>query len=455
MVEKATSLQLLDQYMRIPTISSQINAETIEKALAFWRGIGLEFELLYPAEKGKSFVNNPALYTLVPADLANAPTILLYGHWDVQPVGDLAKWVWNEQPCPPFEPTYFVNNQYVGSTIDEVLPKVSPEELGNVLMVGRGGADNKGQHLANILGVVTAKQAGTLKWNVKIILDGEEETGSPNLRGIMENHREKLKADFMVGSDGPKSDNFPTLLLGVRGLLGVIVRCQNGSGRMLHSGNYGNVVPSPILPLTRLLDEMNRAVIEIGKADDSFRQHVAQFFGKVSPDRPRYEPFLYPYFNVNSLMSEGATQGQRRTIIPSWIEASVDVRLTPELSPAKIYAKLEELTEQANREHIGLQFSIEKRSATAASYTSPEREGYQWLKAQVDKFWGEGVRLFPLLGGTLPNDVFTDGMGLAAYWLPSANSNNRQHDTNEHFIMEHFLRQQEFYATLLSTEYTA
>jgi acetylornithine deacetylase/succinyl-diaminopimelate desuccinylase-like protein len=454
MIAKATALKLLDSYIRIPTISSQITDATVNTAKEFWRGLGLEFEELYPAERGKSFVNNPALFTVVAADVENAPTILLYGHWDVQPTGDLSKWVWNEQSCPPFEPTYFVNNQFVGSSVEDVLQNVSVADLGKVLMVGRGGADNKGQHLANILGVLGAKQAGRLKWQVKIILDGEEETGSPNLRGIMEHNREKLQADFMVGSDGPKSDNFPTLLLGVRGLLAVIVRCQNGSGRMLHSGNYGNVVPSPVLPLSRLLDEMNSAVIEIGKADDSFRQHVDQFFGKVSPDRARYEPFLFPYFNINSLMTEGATQGQRRTIIPSWAEASVDVRLTPELDPAVVFAKLAELTGRANRDNIGLQFSIELRSATAASYTSPEREGFGWLKAQVDKFWGEGVRLFPLLGGTLPNDVFTDGMGLAAYWLPAANSNNRQHDTNEHFIMEHFFRQQDFYADLLSTEYT-
>ncbi len=451
MMNNFQSLQLLDSYVQIPTISSQITPEIVAQVQTFWHNLGLEFEQLWPQTPGSGNIRNPALFCEIPADVLDAHSLLLYGHWDVQPTGDVNQWVWHGQPCPPFQPTYFLDTNYLGSSPTEIQSKIDPQNLAQLLMVARGAADNKGQHLANILGVLGAKQAGTLQWNIKILLDGEEEVGSPNLRAIVHNHRHKLTADFMVGSDGPKSDNFPTLLLGVRGLLALTVRCQNGSGRMLHSGNYGNITPNPTLPLAHLLDDMEAAVVEMGQTSTAFRDEVDSFFGKVSPDRARFEPFLYPTFNINSLMTEGATGGQRRTIIPSWVEASVDVRLIPGLHPQEVYQRLASIVEKANRSQVGLSFVIAQGSATAASYTSPQREGYAWLKQVVDNFWGEGTRLIPILGGTLPNDIFTEDLSLASYWLPAANSHNRQHDTNEHFILEHFFRQQEFYQVLAST----
>ncbi len=455
MLDKTASLELLDRYVRIPTISSQINSEMVAQVQTFWQKIGLNFELLLAqaSYETKGGVCNPALFTEIAADAPNAPTILLYGHWDVQPTGNLADWQWEGQPCPPFEPTYFVADRFLGSNPTEATAKVGPDETGQITLVARGSADNKGQHLANILGVLEAKKSGKLQWNVKIILDGEEEIGSPNLAAIVQSHKDKLKADFMVGSDGPKSDNRPTLLLGVRGLLALTVRCDNGTNRMLHSGNYGNVVPNPALPLTRLLDEMYHLVTEMGRQEKAFRQEIDRFFDKNSPDRPRFEPFLYPTFNINSLMSEGATSGQRRTILPGWAEASIDVRLIPGMQPQQVYNGLAELTEKANHQTNNLTFTISQDSATAASYTSPEREGFEWLKQVLTEFWGDDLRLIPLLGGTLPNDIFTEGLNMASYWLPAANSNNRQHDTNEHFVLEHFFRQQEFYARLAATPY--
>lgn len=454
-VDRAATLNLLDAYVRIPTISSQITPDMVAQVQAFWHDLGLDFELMWPSNPISSHINNPALFAQVEASRPGAPTLLLYGHWDVQPTGDPEEWRWHDQPCPPFEPTYFVDDTYVGRNPAEVTERVERDELDRVTLIARGSADNKGQHLANILGVLGAKRQGQLAWNVKILLDGEEEAGSPNLASIVQTHRAQLSADFMVGSDGPKSDNRPTLLLGVRGLLAVTVRSSNGTNRLLHSGNYGNVTPNPVLPLTRLLDEMEAAVKEMSQASESFRQGIARYFDTSGPDFARYAPFLHPTFNINSFISEGATRGQRRTIIPGWAEASVDVRLTPGLSPRQVYATLEALTAKANRDASGIEFSIVSHSACAASYTSPEREGYAWLKGVAERFWQQDLRVIPLLGGTLPNDVFTDDLGLASYWLPAANSNNRQHDTNEHFVLEHFFKQQEFYSMLASTPYSA
>src|SRR5262249_56735510 len=92
--------------------------------------------------------------------------------------------------------------------------------LGDVTVLARGGADNKGQHLANVLGALDAARAGRAQWRVRVILDGEEEHGSPNLDVICRAHRDRLRADLLVGSDGPKQKNAPTLVMSVRRLVG-------------------------------------------------------------------------------------------------------------------------------------------------------------------------------------------------------------------------------------------
>ena len=442
------SLALLDAYVRIPTVSSQVTAATVERVVDFWRPLGLAFKPLWGSEPGTGGIRNPALFAEVAADTSGAPTLLLYGHWDVQPPGAPEQWVWEGTPCAPFEPTYFLDGSAARG-----LAELPTGALDRVALVARGAADNKGQHLANVLGVLRAKAAGGLRWNVKVLLDGEEEVGSPNLTAIVAAHREQLGATLLVGSDGPKSDNRPTLLLGTRGLLALRVRCENGSGRLLHSGNYGNVVPNPTLPLTRLLDAMADRVAELAQATAPFRERVLATFGprQSAEERAAYEPFLRPTFNVNSLLTDGATTGQRRTVIPDWIEASIDVRLVPGLVPQVVYEALAALVQETRV--AGLTFSIQRGSANAASYTAPEREGFRWLTRTAERFWGEPLRIVPLLGGTLPNAVFTDALGLAAYWLPGANSNNRQHDANEHLVLEHFFRQQDLFATLVSAPF--
>ena len=136
-----------------------------------------------------------------------------------------------------------------GGTVD---PHTLDERaLDDVTVVARGGADNKGQHLSNILGALDAAKAGRARWRVRVILDGEEEHGSPNLDAIARANRERLAADVLIGSDGPKQKNMPTMVMGVRGLVGVELAADNGRPASLHSGNYGNIVPNPVLPLAK------------------------------------------------------------------------------------------------------------------------------------------------------------------------------------------------------------
>ena len=242
-------LELLDRYLRIPTISRQVTAEMVDAVRAFWRDVGVELVSL-DADDGRG---TPALFGELPGP-AGAPTLLLYGHYDVQPTGDLSRWCWEGVACRPFEPTYFREGKRVDPRA------LDAEALDDVVVVARGGADNKGQHLANALGALDAVRAETAQWTVKIILDGEEEHGSPNLTAIAQAHRARLAAHVLIGSDGPKHMNRPTLVMGVRGLLGVDIVADNGQPASVHSGNYGNIVPNPVLPLARLIEDIEARV---------------------------------------------------------------------------------------------------------------------------------------------------------------------------------------------------
>ena len=124
----------------------------------------------------------------------------------------MTRWTWQGVPCEPFVPTYFLDGRAVEPRL------IGDQALDDLMLVGRGGADNKGQHLSNILGAMDAVRAGAAQWKVKIILDGEEEHGSPNLAAIARAHRDRLAADVLIGSDGPKQKFAPTLVMGVRGL---------------------------------------------------------------------------------------------------------------------------------------------------------------------------------------------------------------------------------------------
>ena len=160
-------------------------------------------------------------------------------------------------------------------------------------MVARGGADNKGQHLANILGALDAARAGTLRWRVRIILDGEEEHGSPNLGDIARAHRERLGGGRLGLSDGPKQKNRPTLVMGVRGMLeahlGVGERPANRRPlRQLrqHRGEPGAAArPADRGPRER--------VTEFARDNGEFRREAETAFAQWEREAV-WTPFLWP-----------------------------------------------------------------------------------------------------------------------------------------------------------------
>jgi acetylornithine deacetylase/succinyl-diaminopimelate desuccinylase-like protein len=431
-------IALLDRYTRIATISRHVTPEMVEQVRALWREQGLDLEPIWPPDGA----GTPCLYGEI-AGPPGAPTMLLYGHYDTQPTGDREKWVWNGVKCPPFEPTWFLDSEPVDpATVDEA-------RLGELLMVARGGCDNKGQHMANILGALDAARAGTLQWRVKVFLEGEEESASPNLRALVEHHRDRLAADLCVGSDGPKQRNLPTIIAGVRGNLGVEIVAANGRPASLHSGNYGNIVPNPFLPLAHLVEDIGQRVRAYAETHDAFRREATEIFAEWS-EKAVWKPFLWPTNNVNSLVSDGASPEQRRTIIPRSIHTRMDIRLTPDTPPPAIRAIVEQTVADHQSATEGITFELRTGIDYPASYTSPARPEFDWLLRILAED-GEEVIALPTLGGSLPAFVFTETLALPTFWLPAANSDNQQHDINEHYVLRHFFQQTETYRRIISS----
>jgi acetylornithine deacetylase/succinyl-diaminopimelate desuccinylase-like protein len=442
-------LALLDRYLRIPTLTREITTGIVDDVRRFWREVGLELQPLTPAGASPSRAAAPGAAGMTPAlwgeiaGPARARTLLLYGHYDVQPVGDVARWRWEGVDCSPFDPTYFHEARRVDPR------RLDDRSLDDVVLVARGGADNKGQHLANVLGALDAARAGTLAWNVKILLDGEEEHGSPNLAAIADAHRARLAADLLVASDGPKQHDAPTMVMGVRGLLGVELTADNGQAASVHSGNYGNIVPNPVLPLARLIEDLEARVLTYALSRDAFHREARDAFAKWE-DKALWTPYLRPTVNVNHFATESTSATARRTIIPRRVDARLDIRLTPDTPLVAIEALVAETVADHQARTPGVSFSV-RAAGQPASYTSPARPEFGWLLRLMEDVADADAIAMPTLGGTLPAWVFTERLGIPSFWLPSANSDNRQHDVNEHYVLRHFFQQIELYRRIASS----
>ena len=263
-------------------------------------------------------------------------TVLIYGHYDVQPVDPLHEWV-----SPPFEP-----------------------RLENGLIYARGAADNKGQILSHILGVEKAlREHGDLPVNVIFLVEGEEECGSDNLEEFLTDYRDELRPDIIAISDtGMVARGVPALTYGLRGILAMEVKLH-GAASDLHSGIYGGVAPNPATLMARLLATLH---------DEGFRVAVPGFYDAVLPihaweregwarlplDAEAFKAIIHspsllgeegyspverawarPTAEVNGI--GGGYQGLgSKTVIPREAFAKLTFRLVPNQTPSEIEARV-------------------------------------------------------------------------------------------------------------------
>ena len=417
--ERADALvHTLLESVRIASVS--LTGEGIADQVAFLRG---RLERWGFAVEVHETSSHPILYA--EAGPADAPfTWLLYGHYDVYPADEKQEG-WRTRP---FEPVVEGDRVW-----------------------GRGTGDNKGQHLAMLHAIALWRELhGELPIRVKVILEGDEETGSVPLPRFIETHRERLAADLCCYSDGPMfPDDQPVLLMGVRGNLGLEFVAK-GAKRNLHSGNFGGVAPNPTLDLIHLLAEMvdregrltvpgaAYAEVRIAEADRAavraltvdhagFRESVGVEPTTGNDDALFHERLmLRPAFNVSGFAS-GYTGPGQKTIIYKDALAKADVRLVGGQEPQAVLEAIRAFARERGYDGI----EIRGIKSTPPSRTPLDHPLAAVVKGAVARGFGREPRVVPSLGGTTPDFVFTRLLGLPSIVVPLAPYDENNHAPNE------------------------
>ncbi|MFE7558769.1 M20/M25/M40 family metallo-hydrolase [Kitasatospora sp. NPDC057500] len=352
------------------------------------------------------------------------PHVLIYGHYDVQPAGPLELWT-----TPPFAPSIRDGRMY-----------------------GRGAGDNKGQHLAQLLGLRALRElTGGFPCRVTVLLDGEEEIGSPNLAEAV---RQVGRPDLVIWSDGPVHDSGrSSVVLGVRGILMFELRAR-GANRPLHSGNWGGVAPNPAWALVQLLATMRSpegTVTVEGFADDvaplTAGQRAAledlpvdvaaalEGIGASEMEPPAdlgfHERLAVPTLTVNSLSC--ADSGDHRAVIPDIAIARCEARLVAGQTPQRVA--------DAIRRHVARyapEVEFVPDAAMTPSSTLPESPYTATILRAVEDVLGHRPVLVPALGGSLPISVLSDGLSCPCYGVPLANVDEANHAPDENLDLDRF-----------------
>ncbi len=365
------------------------------------------------------------------AHRAGRPTVMIYGHYDVQPADPLDLW-----QSPPFEP-----------------------RVENGVIYARGSTDDKGQVLAHIHGVEQALAEGELPVNLIFLIEGEEEIGSPNLKPFLEQHREALKCDIIAISDtGMVDRGRPTFTYGLRGIAAAEV-VVTGPAVDLHSGIYGGSVANPATALARVLgtlhDEHGRVAVEgfydaVHDLADWEREAAAKLPGTDddllrltgSPSTFGEEGYssterrsARPTAEINGLNSGYQGEGSK-TIIPAKATAKLTFRLVPDQQPERIL----ELVEAHFKKHCppGVELTVHTGHSGEPYLCDPHSPaGQAALRALATTFDAEVALIRE--GGSIPIvRTFKDVLGVETLLLGLALPDCRAHSPNENFPLENF-----------------
>ncbi|WEG10881.1 dipeptidase [Pullulanibacillus sp. KACC 23026] len=359
------------------------------------------------------------------------PTVLIYGHYDVQPVDPLHLW-----ETPPFEPTIRDGKIYA-----------------------RGASDDKGQVFMHIK-VLEAylKSEKALPVNVKVIFEGEEEIGSPSLDAFVEANKELLKSDVLLVSDTPMLDKGkPAVVYGLRGLCGMQIDLK-GPNSDLHSGLYGGAVQNTLHALVELLATLHNEKGEItveGFYDKVRRltKEEIETFASLSDDEA-----LKAQLGVTDLFGEegfsttarlwarptleingvyGGFQGEGvKTVIPNEAHAKISCRLVPDQDPAEIASQIKA---HLNK-HLpkGVTLDIQMFDQARPFLTPYDHPAIQAAGVALEKAYGSPVT-YTRMGGSIPVvETFNTVLKLPAVLMGFGLGTENFHAPNEHFHLENF-----------------
>jgi acetylornithine deacetylase/succinyl-diaminopimelate desuccinylase-like protein len=468
----------LSDFLAIPNIASdtvniQKNAGHLVELL---EARGIETHLLSIKDRG------PVVFGKLTVPDATH-TIIFYAHYDGQPV-DPAAW---SDGGKPFEPVLRSNALEAGGKripFPEGTPQHPAIYEDDWRIYARSSSDDKSPIIA-LLAAIDALRAKNipLSVNLKVILEGEEEAGSPDLERTLLLHRNLLDADVLITGDGPvHQSGRPLIFFGNRGVLGFDVTVY-GAIRALHSGHYGNWAPNPALELARLLASMKDEtghvlipgfyddVIPLGPVEqkalegmpdnDAQLMHDLEFSKPDGAGKKLVELLQEPSLNIRGI--RGAYVGeQAQNVVPEKAEASLDVRLVKGEDPDKKYDQILEYIRKQNFFITSAEPTKEERLAHdhiakvtkgdfnyRASRTSMELPISQLLISVVQAATNNDTVVAPTLGGSVPMYIF-ENLDIPWVGVPIVNYDNHQHSSDENLRLGHLWRGIEIYAAVLA-----
>jgi len=318
-------------------------------------------------------------------------------------------------------------------------------------MYGRGSADNKGQHTINQLALRAVLDVrGRLGFNLKVLIETGEEVGSPGLRELCAAQRERLRADVLVASDGPRlSPQRPTIFLGSRGALNfdLVVELREGAH---HSGNWGGLIANPGIVLAHAIATITGPRGEIRVPEwrpstltPSVRRALAGLSVDGGDDGPRIdedwgEPdltpaervFGWPSFEV--LAFRTGNPDQPVNAIPPRATAHCQLRFVVGVDANDIVPALERHLASEGFPMVDVRAARE--GFFAATRLDPEHPWVRFTADSIARTTGKPPAILPNLGGSLPNDIFADVLGLPTVWVPHSYAGCSQHAPNEHLL---------------------
>ena len=434
--------ELLD-FLRIPSVSAlPAHAADVQRA-AEWvaarvTAAGLENAQILPTG------GHPVVY----ADWLHAPgkpTVMIYGHFDVQPVDPVSLW-----SHPPFEPHVEDGRVYA-----------------------RGASDDKGNMLVPILALeALLKGEGALPVNVKVFFEGQEEIGSPTLGGFVPQHKERFACDFAISADGGQfGEEQPELLVGLRGGCGVQIDVK--AAKMdLHSGMYGGIVMNPIHALVMLLDsmrapdgtitvegfydqvrplsELDRERINAVPVDEAATKadlQIPALFGEAGYS-PRERVWARPTLEVNGIWGGFQEEGIK-TVLPAEAHAKITCRLVADQDPSAIVGLLQRHVER--HAPPGVTVTVNPLAFRAQPYLMPDdHPGNVAAREVLMELYGKEP-YYVRSGGSIPVcGLFLQHLGVYTVGFGFGLADERQHSPDEFYRLSSFRKGQAAYCKLLA-----
>jgi acetylornithine deacetylase/succinyl-diaminopimelate desuccinylase-like protein len=322
---------------------------------------------------------------------------------------------------------------------------------------GRGIADNKGQHTINMEALrLVLETRGKLGFNAKYLIEMGEETGSMGLRELCAEHRDLLAADLLIASDGPRlAAKRPTIFLGARGSLNFDLSIEARAGGH-HSGNWGGLISNPGIQLAHAIATIVSPTGQIripewvpAELPTAVRRALADCQVDGGADGPEIEPEwgeaglspaerVFGWCSFEVLAYKTGNPETPVNAIPPRAWARCQLRFVVGVDPEDLIPAL--------RRHLDRQgfpmvkIALTRESMFCATRIDPDDAWVQWAVDSLERTSGEKTALLPNLGGSLPNDIFTDVLGLRTIWVPHSYPGCSQHAPNEHLPPE-LLRQ--------------